>query len=111
MAPNPQSPVRGALIAVLAVLATCAAPDRAVAGCEDHVVVLSAGANADGAPPQPQAPSAPTAPCHGPNCSGAPDRNTPPAPVSTTPPQAKEVAAALGHCDPVGEWSARHPRD
>ena len=67
----------------------------ATAACGDHIIVLN---RTGGAAPsfnsedkQTQRPSQP--PCHGPNCSGAPQRHSlPPAPFSPVGPQVKEQA-------------------
>jgi hypothetical protein len=98
MRPPLPSPLRGWRAALLLVAAVCLSPERAAAGCGDHVTILTGAANADrhAVPGTPEAPISPV-PCDGPNCSGAPTRHAPPlAPVSSFSPQAKEVVHSLG---------------
>jgi hypothetical protein len=79
--------------APLLVAAVCLSPERAAAGCGDHVTILNDAATAN----HRATPARPPAPCEGPNCSGAPERHAPPlAPVTPTGPQAKEVVHSLG---------------
>jgi len=87
-------------VALLLVVVACASPGRVSAECGDHVVILNANATSqpDRASSPPAAektdlPALPKAPCTGPNCSRVPERHSLPfAPVSTSGPQAKEVA-------------------
>jgi hypothetical protein len=91
---------------MLVIVAACASPDRATAGCGDYVTILngtSAGSHQDG-PTEPGGPQ--KAPCQGPNCSGDPVRHQAPlAPAAPVAPQVKEVAGTID--GPASEASLR----
>jgi hypothetical protein len=77
---------RGWRAGLLLVVAACATPNRATAGCGDYVTILN---GSDSHQPAKM-------PCHGPNCSEAPARQQMPlAPVSPVGPQVKEVVQSL----------------
>jgi len=88
---------RGWRAALLLVVAACATPDRATAGCGDYVTIR----NASDSPSHQSGMEADThlpakMPCHGPNCSEAPVRQQAPlAPVSPVEPPVKEVVRSL----------------
>jgi hypothetical protein len=87
---------RGWRAALLLVAAVCLSPDRAAAACGDHVIILNAPGNSD-RHAAPDASELPAPPCHGPNCSGTPERDVPPlAPVTSINLQVKEMVQSLG---------------
>lgn len=111
-------PIRDGRAALLLVAVACFSPGRASAECGDYVTILNAPANHPHAAPQPEhhpatEPPAPVKPpCHGPNCSGAPNRELPPlAPVATTAPAVKDLARLLGPIDPDSHVRGRFERD
>ena len=88
---------RAALLLTTVVL--CASSGRATAACGDHVTILNTEAKDGGtALPNDGVPSPAPRPCQGPNCSGVPERHTPPsAPAPSAGPQVKEVAHPAEH--------------
>jgi hypothetical protein len=99
MRPPLPSPLRGWRAALLLVAVVCLSPERAAAGCGDHVTILNDSAKPDqhATPGTSEVPANPARPCEGPNCSGVPNRHVPPlAPVTPVGPQAKEVVQCLG---------------
>src|SRR5581483_2975243 len=69
--------LRGWRAALLLLAVACVNPARASAGCGDYVTIRddAAPSAAHAAPVAPVKP-----PCHGPNCSGTPTRESPPLP-------------------------------
>lgn len=94
-------------VALLLVAGALLSPQRASAAeCGSHVAVLNptAESGSDHATVPPNESGQPAKPpCHGPNCSGAPERHAPPAPPAPTFGQAKELVAGgpLTSADPV----------
>ena len=94
--------VGGWRVALLLVAGALLSPQRAAAECGSHVTVLNPTAESrhDHAPPPATNGGEPAkAPCNGPNCSGAPERNAPPAPPAPTGAQAKELVSGAGLLD------------
>ena len=84
--------LRNGRAALLLVAVACLTPDRASAGCGNHTPIFSPALIAS-----PDSPSAavdaptPAPPCHGPNCSGAPEPVLPPVAVAPPAPAAEAV--------------------
>jgi hypothetical protein len=91
--------IRGWRAALVLVAAACLTPDRASAGCGDHVTILNGSSQSDhqAGRADPSDQSGPSRlPCQGPNCSGEPlHHQAPLAPVTTVTPQGKEIVQTL----------------
>lgn len=100
-----------ALVAVVA----CLSPGRASAECGDYVIILPPSGTPHPAKPEPTTAPQPipvTPPCHGPNCSGSPTRETPPASPPATGGLMKESARHSAGTDFVPSVSGSpFPRD
>ena len=93
-----------AVLLVAAVL--CASSGRATAACGEHVTILDAEANNGVRPASHGGVSGPVSqPCHGPNCSGAPERHVPPPAPAPSGPQVKGVASQAEPSGPLAEQS------
>ena len=107
--------IRGWLAAMLLVAAACLTPDRASAGCGDHVTILNSSSQSDHQAGQSDQSKLP---CQGANCSGEPlQHQAPLAPATTVAPQGKEIVQSLlGPSDDEGlrslldrDFSRTHP--
>ena len=98
---------------MLLVAGACLTPERASAGCGDHVTILNGSAANEHHAAAPADPSQPMKlPCQGPNCSGEPVRQQAPAtPVAPTPPQGKEIAQTLDTLCDAGAPASPFDRD
>jgi hypothetical protein len=107
------SMIRDWRAAMLLVAAACLTPDRASAGCGDHVTILNGSAASEHHATAPADPSQPMKfPCQGPNCSGKPvPHPASPAPVPPTTPQGKEIAQTLEGLSGDGALPFRFDRD
>lgn len=93
---------RGWRVALLLVVVALLSPQRAAAGCGDHVTVLdpTAQPSRDAAPTADH--SAPLPPCSGPNCSRTPEHNAPPpVPTVSSAKQSVPGAGLLDRADPA----------
>jgi hypothetical protein len=98
---------------MLLVAGACLTPERASAGCGDHVTILNGSAAGEHHAAAPADSTLPTKlPCQGPNCSGEPVRQQAPAtPVAPTTPQGKEIAQTLDSLGDDGALPSRLDRD
>lgn len=90
--------------ALVAVVAACAAPSAARAGCGDYVVIRDANGDLPATAPDHDMP----APCDGPNCHGAPSR-APIAPVAPPTLGSPKDAVTRGADDPPADGGPHFP--
>ena len=87
---------------MLLVAAACLTPDRAAAGCGDHVTILNGTSASDHQASRADTSEPARLPCQGPNCSGEPFQHQAPlAPATTVAPQGKEIVQST--LEPSGD--------
>lgn len=96
--------MRGWRAALVAVVAACAAPSAAQAGCGDHVVIRDATSALPATAPDHGTPQ----PCDGPNCHSAPAHD-PIAPVSPPTVASPKDIVTPGGLEPPPDAGRRFP--